>query len=234
MAKGQWTSKVGSGAAVPMALTLAVLFFLPWVNVTCSGTKVGSATGLQLSVGKMTVNNPFGEDGPAKKTGGAKEEDKKDPKARPWFFLGLIVPLLVLAAAGMGLAGKMTGPAAGMAIAMLGVLGLLTAILATQVDYKAEMTAEPPKMQPKGGDAKNPDEAMGQAMGQAMGEAFGKKMAEEMPIRTEATGGLVTTIVLYALLLAAGAVNLVLPGMMAKMRAAGAGNPPIPPPPPPA
>ena len=34
-------------------------FFLPWITVSCSGQKLGSATGLQLVTGNITAKNPM-------------------------------------------------------------------------------------------------------------------------------------------------------------------------------
>lgn len=224
MAKVAWTSRVGSLLSVPMAVVLVILFFVPWLDVTCSNMKVASATGLQLSLGKITrEENPGGMKGAVKPDEPkAEKKDEKDPAARPWFLLCLLLPAMLMAVGVFGSLGRLSGAVAGLAIVGLAIVGLIMACLATGVDYGKEMMNDQPAK------VKNTDGTDADGMGQAMGQAMGKMMAEKSPIQTQATGALVTTIVFYSLLIAIGALNLVLPTALRALAKATAPPPAAP------
>ncbi len=143
--------KLTSLVLSPLGIILAILFFLPWVNLECTGPKdlmhedegtetktVGHATGWQLATGDLT---PYDKD-----TGKPYEDQQKREKAekeadetiqsRPWFFLGLLVPILLLVVGVGGLTGLCRCRAVGLAGVVLAALGVLVVLLVLAVDYE--------------------------------------------------------------------------------------------------
>jgi len=145
--KSSAMSRIGSALSVPLGVVLVVFFFLPWLDLTCAGparlslrgegdsevkeSKMGHASGMQLAAGRLT---PYDDDKPV-------EDEKKIDEAnetiqaRPWFWVGLIVPLLLIALGVLGVMGKFGGPIGGGATVLLGVLGLIVVFTAMAVDY---------------------------------------------------------------------------------------------------
>ncbi|HAU37602.1 MAG TPA: hypothetical protein DCX07_07770 [Phycisphaerales bacterium] len=194
MALKALVSKVSSVVSLPLSLLLVIFFFLPWVDLKCGGQEVGHASGLQLSIGKMSLSEQMEK---MQKEQGA-EETKKDegPDARPWFFLGLIVPIVGLLVGVMGLCGKFQTMPLGAALAGVGVLGILVVILAANVDYTDEMVRDQQK-----------DSASAGAGNDEMSRQMEANMRKVLT--TEGTGVLWTSMVLYILLLLCGAANIV-------------------------
>jgi len=165
-------SRLAAGASIPMAILLLILFFLPWVNLQCAGMQIGKATGWQLAVGKITVDMP--DMGGAK----AKQEQGKDPDARPIFFLGLLLPLAILIVGVCSFKGSIGTSPTGVWLTALGAVGLIVMIMAANVDYSDEMTRDAKKSaqtkpagMPVTGD---PGQAMGKAMEGAMKDQMEK------------------------------------------------------------
>jgi len=117
----------------PMAIVLLILFFVPWVDLNCSGRPVGSASGFQLATGGMTLRQELQEQN--------QDEAKKDegPEARPWFLLGLFVPLALLAVCCLIFLGMLPSISGGTLLALLALVGVIVMILAANVDYREEM-----------------------------------------------------------------------------------------------
>jgi len=216
-------SKIGSMVSLPMGLLLLIFFFVPWLNLTCGGAPIGRASGWQLSVGTMSKveQQPLSGLQPTQE----KKEDK-DPsetiRARPWFFLGLILPLAILAAGAMGFLDKMPPVGVGKLLIACGVVGLIVMIGAAAVDYSGDVMAEqkakqakPPAGAPPGTDA--------------AAAAMQKQMEEQVSknLRTETTGILWLSLVLYVLVAGCGAANLFLPQVLGSIGSAQA--PPAPP-----
>lgn len=223
-------SRLAAGVSIPMAILLLIFFFLPWVNLQCAGTQIGDATGWQLAVGKITVDMPH--------MGGAepKQEQGKDPDARPIFFLGLLLPLAILIVGVCSLKGSIGTPPTGVWLTALGVVGLIVMIMAANVDYSDEMTGDAKKSDqakpagtPPTGD---PSEAMSKAMEDAMKDQMEQQMSAQ--IKTEGTGILWTCLVLYILVALAGASCFLKIGVSAGPAASQAPTATAAPPPEPA
>ena len=91
--------KLLSCVAGPTGLLLLLLFFLPWVNVTCAGEHVASMSGLQMSTGGVSMEE---------KVADRASERKEDVSAKPWNFLGLLLPMGVMAAGALGILGRLS------------------------------------------------------------------------------------------------------------------------------
>jgi len=225
-------SKIGSMVSLPLGLLLLIFFFVPWLNLTCSGAPIGRASGWQLSVGTMSKveQQPL--------SGLNQTQDKKDEKdpsetieARPWFFLGLILPLAILAVGAMGFLDKMPPAGAGKVLIACGVIGLIVMILAAAVDYSGDIMAEQKAKQAQAPEGAPPGAGpAAAAMQKQMEDQVSKNLA------TETTGILWLSLVLYILVGVCGAANLLLPQILGSIGSAQA--PPAPPgegaPPPPA
>ena len=133
--------------SLPLGVVLLVLFFLPWLNLTCVGKglfsnedvidrKVGHASGWQLAVGTMTVFDEDEERNPKKVTDPDKlKEVDETILARPLFYLGLLAPVVLLALGVLAMIGSISGALAGRGMIVVGIVGVLVFILAMMVDY---------------------------------------------------------------------------------------------------
>ena len=224
MADKKTLSKIGSTVSLPLALLLLIFFFLPWLDLTCAGNKVADASGWQLVTGNVTPEEMPGQ-----------EKDKDDPaesiKARPWFILCLIIPIAALLVGLQAVKGGVTAGGAGKALLVLGVIGLVMMIAAASVNYADDVEAD---MKAKQADQpKPPPSEAPPGMGAAM-EDMGKQMSEQVgaAIKTEPTGVLWLSLVLYILLGACGVANLMLPKTALAAPAATPAPPTQQPPPP--
>lgn len=207
-------SSVGSAVSLPLSLLLLIFFFLPWVDLTCGGEKVGSASGWQLTVGQMTMEKEQEE----------KPDSEDGPKARPWFILCLILPVALLTVGAMAVTGRWPSAGAGKVLLVLGVVGLIMMILAANVDYSHEINEQMQKEQA----AKPPPPSGVQPGMEAMGEQVAGEVAMK-GIETRTRGILWVSLVLYILVGACGAANLFLPRLVGAPTAAA--SPPAQPPP---
>lgn len=136
---------------IPVALILIVLFFMPWLGLSCDAGQVARqmhmrpirnvpakdgfvacASGYQLAEGLITLTQP---------TMDGKEvlaEHNALLKARPWLYLCLLGPVLIAAIAAMSLAGAIRPNPAGKAIQALGVIGLVAVLSVSSFDYVAD------------------------------------------------------------------------------------------------
>lgn len=183
-------SSVGSAVSLPLSLLLLIFFFLPWVDLTRGSEKQGSASGWQLTVGQMTMEI----------------EQEEKPKARPWFIVCLILPVVLLVVGAMAVTGRLPSAGAGKVLLVLGVVGLIMMIVAANVNYSDAIK----------------DYVQGGGRTESM--------------ETGTTGILWVSLVLYILVGACGAANLFLPRLAAAPTAAAptaaAPSPPAEPPPP--
>ncbi len=126
-------AKIIAFATSPMGLLLAILFFVPWLKISCQGMELATATGWQLSTGGASLNESAEKKPKADEK--VPEEEDRGIDARPWYFLGLILPIAVLLAGLAGLKPKGPGPGIGALLVILGIGGIVVMILASQVDY---------------------------------------------------------------------------------------------------
>lgn len=224
-------SRIGSIVSLPLALCLLIFFFLPWLNLTCAGQKLGSASGLQLASGKMTEEKVFDESdsgvGIVKTDEGKKESLSDAIKARPWFFLCLVIPIALLLIGVMGLVGRLSPGGASGALIVLGVVGLIMMILASSVDYSDEIVAKQKQENAKKAGAASTEPAGMDALGASMGKEMEQQMKQKL--KTEATGIVWTSLVFYILVALCGVVDLVLPKAMGAVSAPTAQSPSPPP-----
>jgi len=136
--------RVPSIVSLPTGALLVLLFFLPWVNVTCNGMVVARASGLQLATGEISIDSsplPFGPPVPSP------SQPKFSPdkiRARPWFWAGLVIPVLIAATALAGVLGVGRSLPLGALWLALGVVGLTVMVLAATTEY-AEAEMPPPE-----------------------------------------------------------------------------------------
>jgi hypothetical protein len=177
-------SRIVAGVTSPLALVLLILFFVPWVNLTCNGMELASASGLQLTVGSISPS-PMLE-----KQMDKEPSDGEGPDARPWFIMGLLVPLGLLATCALMLTGRFGLAGGGKILIVLGVVGLLVMILAANVEYRDEMME---------------DQASSDSQGPSDFPISQNDVAKM--INTEAGGAVWTSLVLYVLIALMGAVE---------------------------
>jgi hypothetical protein len=218
------TVKLGSLASLPLAVVLCILFFMPWVELSCSfGTaamKLGTASGLQLVTGDMTACDPTqgmptGCPAPRGSRGSAMpanldEQQRQLSEAvgpRWWFALGLIVPTLVLLVCGKSLGGSIAN--AGGALLGLGALGILVMLLAMGVDYSDELMAV---QQGAPGAPSGMQAQMAAQAGQVL--------------KTKPAACLWASMVIYGLVCACGLADLMLPSMSPWQRRYAPAHPP--------
>lgn len=229
----QMLPRAGSGLSVLLTVVLAVLFFVPWVKVKCSGPMgkrtVAKATGWQLATGDVTriERAPMGLGGQTQPPTPSQDPAAADINARPWFYLGLLIPLAGAILSLLSVGGRLALASAGKALIVVGILGVVIAILAANVDYSDEIKMPPPQATPqaRGGP---PGQALGNAMGEAMMQGLTRPAAQTLV--TEPTGAVWWSLVLYAIVAACGVANLVLPSML---RRSPSPEPPQPAPSPP-
>lgn len=174
--------KAASGLSLSFSVVLIVLFFLPWLRVSCvsdSGSKhveIGQATGWQVFKGDLTYDKQW-QHGPVT----VKEQKKSETAPRRWAILGLFLPVMAALVSLLAIAGKFPPSSAGKLFLLLAGLGVGVTILAINIDYSKD--------------------------GQG---AYDKKDQEELGkmVRTEPTSWLWTTLVLYGLLAGAGGLCL--------------------------
>ena len=219
-------SRIGSGFSLPMAILLLIFFFMPWAELHCGTMQIGEANGWQLTKGDMTSIQPdMSSSMPGVKVtkdeGGDGKDASESINARPWFILGLIVPIVLLGVGALGLTGKMSSSGAGKALIVLGAIGMVVMLLAANVDYSDEVAADMEKSQkesaePEGGEGEA--DPLSAGMEKAMGDQMQSQMAGQ--IQTESTGIVWACLVLYILVVGCGAANLAAPALL---RAHGAG-----------
>ena len=190
-------TRIGSMVSLPLAGLLVLFFFLPWLEVTCQGNALAEASGLQLALGDVSPTAPAGQ-------GDSDKDPGEDVDARPWFWLGLLIPIGIAIMGLLGATGNMEAGAAGRALIVLGIIGVILMILAaTTVDY-ADAATKDAKMDGGGQGPNNADNPFGQQMQ--------KQMQAQMKdaIKTETTGILWGSLVLYLLVAGCGVVNYVM------------------------
>jgi len=213
MDRRQWLARAGSGISIPTAVIVLILFFVPWLKIRCSGpfgpTTIATSTGLQLAQGEVTLDEDFRQEQEQS------DREPKQPDARPWFFLGLVLPVAIAAVGALGLSGKLPACSAGVALVLGGVAGLVVMVLAANVAYdELQGAAGPPRatVRPTPATAASqPGDALGQAMGDALGRAMSEGVERSVKLTTTATAAVWWSLALYVLVAICGAANLALP-----------------------
>jgi hypothetical protein len=149
-------SRLGPVVSAAAAVLLAVLFFLPWVEVNCAGPRgIGEqagepqtvkgalrASGWQLAVGTVTRYevDPAGQVQPTDDPNLTAEANEA-AQSRWWLLLGLLVPLLLGAVGAAGLFGNQNRQAAAKQMIVLSVLGVLVCLLAMATSFEDDFVA---------------------------------------------------------------------------------------------
>ena len=152
--------RVGVILSVPMSVLAAVLFFMPWVTVSCdskafiemaegdggeqlppmpadmtSEPEFARASGLQLAAGEATPVGMF-------KGASTSSSGNKDLPAHPWLYGGLILPVGLLVVCGMCLSGHMQAPTAGKVMFFLAFAGVGMMYAASRISYADDIAAK--------------------------------------------------------------------------------------------
>jgi hypothetical protein len=219
MNRSGYRPHISSIASLPLSALLLVFFFLPWMRLSCdpraaarmasqrpaglplemlSSMEIGHASGWQLANGSMTFNQT-----PANAQGMAPTDGEKSPNARPWLYLCLALPILMLMTGALALTGSLSRHGAGKALLLLGIAGLGLSLAALSIDYIDDIT----------------DQAVDQVEGDAGGLSPTGRMAFQRQldvmggqlkkfIKTKATPFLWATLGLYAAIAACGLAGL--------------------------
>lgn len=178
--------KAASGLSLSFSAFLLVLFFLPWLKVSCVSedgsrrVEIGQATGWQVFKGDLAYDKQW-QHGPVT----VKEEKKSETAPRRWAILGLFLPGMAALISLLTLVGRMPPASTGKLLLLLAALGVGVTVLAIQIDYSKD-----------GQDASGKNDALPSQ------EKLGKM------VRTEPTPWLWTTLVMNALLGGAGGLCL--------------------------
>ncbi|MFP4105152.1 MAG: hypothetical protein ACLFVU_03585 [Phycisphaerae bacterium] len=137
--------------SMPLALLLAVAFFMPWLKLSCNSIRavpqeklyevgiypelardyptVATASGWQIALGRVDVSGPY-------KAAVRNITREWDPvPSRWWVFGGLLAPLGLLAICGLGISGNMPRELVGKIIIGLAVVGLAVLVGVACQDY---------------------------------------------------------------------------------------------------
>ena len=145
--KAPW---LGTVISLPTAIMLGVLFFLPWLELRCDMKEAAKMSGnfpkeMEL-VGKgITLAHAsgwqltFGEIIPEQGPSDGKDELSKAINARPWFILGLAVPVILLIGGVAVVRGGLVFSSWGKAMIVLGIVGVLLCVLGVNVDYADDL-----------------------------------------------------------------------------------------------
>lgn len=139
-AKAGNQKQLAAGICMALALALIVMYFMPWTKLSLlssasqessdSANVIGTANGWQLTTGDMTSGVLAKAEG----------QDTSDfaIRGRPWFILGIVLPVTMLAAGVLSIMKKFRARPAGLTIAICGGLGVLLALSVLTVDYNAD------------------------------------------------------------------------------------------------
>ena len=157
-----------------MSIGLVVLFFMPWLTLSCDpegvtntpgvrsevelpeefseATVLARASGWDLARGELTPDDRF------KEMARQAQRSEDRPPAKPWAYGGLVLPGLVALLSLVCLAGKLTSSGTGKWLLLLGVAGVVLMLLAVSVDY-VDMSMDKAKEQmvAQGVDPRQPD-----------------------------------------------------------------------------
>lgn len=201
--------------SLPMSVMLAVLFFMPWLELACDPKAVlaspqqtvlppgiqvtepktiAHASGWDLARGKLTPADEF------KHHADPASDQPKAPDDRPWVYACLVLPVLLALCGLMCVAGA-SPVAAGRGMLLLGVAGVILMLVAASVDYVDDMVAAAGDQASSAGACKKVfDSALTQAV---------PKMKEVF--RTDTTWCLWGSVVLYSIVAGCGMAVLTAP-----------------------
>lgn len=149
--------RVGVILATPISVLLGVLFFMPWLTVSCDGraamelgvavdspqvatavgamdasTEVAQASGMELARGEITPCGAFKGQPVSPSTG-------QSLTSRSWVYAALALPALMLVACLLSLTGTIQASTAGKAIFLMAFAGAGMMYGASQISYADDM-----------------------------------------------------------------------------------------------
>jgi len=149
--------RVGVILATPISVLLGVLFFMPWLTVSCDGqaalelngavdspqaaamaaavdpsAAVAEASGMELAQGEITPCGAYEGQNVSSSTG-------HSPSSRSWVYAGLALPAAMLVACLLCLTGNIQASAAGKAIFLIAFVGAGMMYGVSQISYADDM-----------------------------------------------------------------------------------------------
>ncbi len=141
------------------SIGLLVLFFLPWLKLSCNPqaaagaagtvrgmenlpkeltrrTVLAQASGWDLARGRLTPGEPF------KGQACSPKQNESGPPAKPWAYAGLALPALAGVLVLLCLSGRITPGSAGKCLVPLGIAGVVLMGAAASMDYVDEAMDE--------------------------------------------------------------------------------------------
>ncbi len=217
--------KAGIVISLPMTVALVVLFFMPWVSLSCDlkasadagdiinlsnmpggpqdTRRLASASGWELACGELTPEMPFRIQ--------AREvrEQSQVPQGRAWVHLGLAVPVLMGLVCTMGLMGNVSIVGAGKIVFWLGLAGVALTFMASSVNYVDDAMA---------GVRENMQDSAAGASGREEVEASLEQVAAKLnlAVKTQRTPYLWVSLSLYLVVAGCGLVTMNTPQRSAK------------------
>ena len=219
---------IGIVASVPMSLLLAGLFFAPWVRLSCrpeaitddmpsgqfpagmqipdDAREIAQASGWQLAGGDLSLQGQYKEQ---EEQFRRQTQDQEIPRARPWVYACLAIPIGLLVVGAMGAVGMIRTGGGGWLL-LLAATGLGFTMAVARVEYVDDAMDEARK----DFDKAKQQQPLGfrNEMEGAIAEAE-TRMKETLP--TEATPYLWVSMGLYALVGFCGVATMVNPGQAA-------------------
>jgi hypothetical protein len=219
MAADNARPRMGLIPPVPIALALAILFFLPWVGLSCNPTGasrgqllaasgqfpaemleerlIAHASGWDLAQGDLRLEEDV--------KGNCSDLGSQDdfPPSRLWAYFGLLLPMGVLLISAMGLTGRISPSGAGKVLLLLSLSGAGLMFAVTQVDYADDMLSQAEKQSGQSGSIRC--SGYRQSMAQAKKE-MGKILM------TSPTGWTWGMLAAYGVVSACGVASLVMEG----------------------
>jgi hypothetical protein len=221
----------GALISAPTALALLGLFFMPWLKLSCNpktpeeknalaamqenpmmseltAGEIGHASGWDLAAGEFTAAGRYAELQRKQEELFQQDPSAKDhelPESRPWVYLALALPILLLVVSVGCVAGAVAPQGGGKLMLLLAVAGAIAVLSAATVDYVDDAFDLAEKQASSGGVPSQARFAFQRGMEQAKDNA--KKV-----VPTEATLYLWASLGLYGVAAVCGFVTLGTPG----------------------
>ena len=198
---------------MPVSLVLGILFFMPWLNISCDtehimkevqsqegfgaappipfgSQEIAHASGWDLAGGQISVENP------SMSGNQSFNDENRMLKQRPWLYICLAGPIAIALLCAAAVSGTISTRAAGKGMMVLGVIGVALMIAASTIDYVDDAMDKAKQEAAKSGATLSCP-----ALDQSMGEA--KDGMKEF-IKTETTGHLWISVGLHSLIVICG------------------------------
>ena len=150
MEQREVTARLGMVASVPLSLLSLGLFFMPWLGLRCDTEEaaeslcamnvpelqaasadagfIGQASAWELARGEFAFSRPY-------RDSSSRLDREGLPSARPWMFIGLLLPPIAAIAGAGGALGGLGVRAAGKAMLVVALAGVALTTLASTTDF---------------------------------------------------------------------------------------------------